>query len=114
MTPPTKCSDGFCVVVERDGDRWYVHDSKDPTGPRLVYTTDEFVRICHQTIVNTTRQPDCVVTVRDTHVWVGFTADGEDARLRFTRGEMAAFRAGVLAGEFRLPAALEHQTQGAC
>ncbi|MBK6872005.1 MAG: DUF397 domain-containing protein [Kineosporiaceae bacterium] len=37
------CSMGNCVRVRREGDDVIVGDSKDPHGPQLRYTSDEWV-----------------------------------------------------------------------
>ena len=38
----TRCSDGECVQAARAGDDMVLRDSKDPTGPVLVYAVGEW------------------------------------------------------------------------
>lgn len=98
------CDHGACIDVANFGDLWYVRDSKNPDGPVLVYTADEWQAIVRQATVG---RPACWARLLDgSTAWVGETAAAERTWLEFTEAEVVAFLAGVRAGEFRVPAAV--------
>nr|WP_205862299.1 DUF397 domain-containing protein [Planosporangium thailandense] len=56
MTWQRPCGNGACVEWAFSGDVVHLRDSKDPSGPRLTFTRDEWAAFLHG--VRTTRDSD--------------------------------------------------------
>jgi hypothetical protein len=76
-------------------ERVLVRDSKDPDGPVLLFTADEWSGVIADIGAGRTPVGVCWYSVSEIWEWV---RDG--VTLRFTGDEWSAFKAGVLAGEF--------------
>ena len=91
-------SGGDCVEWAIENEMVWVRDSKDPDGPELSMTYDEWTTLL------------AAVQAEDQHRWIHHAADGTtmakgDVTLRFTPAEWRAFTEGVRLGECALSAA---------
>ena len=78
-----------------------VRDGKDPHGPGLVFTDDQWRALL--SLVALGQWPPAHVTWADSGDVAFMTTPGDRSFLRFTAVEMAAFAEGVANGEFALP-----------
>lgn len=85
-------SGGNCVEWAHTSAGVYIRDSKDPAGPEIVTTLDEWITLVDAVI---TGSPHPWVTANSTGVVL--TRDG--LRLSFTPTEWTAFTEGALLGE---------------
>lgn len=94
------CNGGNGVDVRRFDDGWQVRDSKDPDGPVLTYTHNQWTVIRADAVL--LDRPRCVAQLGvGMYAWVGLDEDRDGVVvLRFTAGEVRAFVQGVRSGEF--------------
>jgi Domain of unknown function (DUF397) len=85
-------SGGNCVEWAHTSAGVYIRDSKNPDGPEILATLDEWAAVVDAVILG------------EPHPWIaktstGVTLDRNGCRLNFTPGEWTAFTEGALLGE---------------
>lgn len=96
------CSTEACVEVapRPDSGGMVVRDSKDPHGPSLVYSDEQWRLLISSVALG--GWPDAFFAWDDDHEQCSMTVPGDKTVLRFTAVEMEAFEKGVHGGEFAL------------
>lgn len=96
----SSCDSGACVEVALGGGLVRVRDSKNPSGPVLVYAADDFAVLVREATIRA--RPECVAMVGvgepggDLFAWVGRDDPWQPQMLLFTSAEIREFAAAYV------------------